>query len=73
MNEPSIDSQTNILKGAYHQSPESCDPKSIGVDTCGHNFHIDCIKIWLFEHISCPLYTGYWKYCKTILLKIRDV
>mmetsp|Transcript_19029 Transcript_19029/g.44264 ORF Transcript_19029/g.44264 Transcript_19029/m.44264 type:complete len:107 (-) Transcript_19029:139-459(-) len=73
LNEPSIDFQTNIMQITVRYCFEPCDSKSIGVGTCGHTFHIDCIERWLFDHISCPLCARHWKYFKIALIIIQDV
>ncbi|PAL64509.1 hypothetical protein CEJ83_20840 [Acinetobacter baumannii] len=40
---------------------EYTDGDDLGVLDCGHNFHTDCIKLWLMRKNLCPI-------CKTTAL-----
>ncbi|KDO59730.1 hypothetical protein CISIN_1g0024832mg, partial [Citrus sinensis] len=40
---------------------EYTDGDDLGVLDCGHNFHTDCIKLWLMQKNLCPI-------CKTTAL-----
>jgi hypothetical protein len=48
----------------YEQTCTICFEKStknmVYVNKCGHNFHYNCMKMWLAEHNNCPM-------CRTIV------